>query len=283
MLNEYYKDIDRYLNFSHSRDDIPQIQMDFHLHNLYEVYFFISGDVNYFIEKKVYNLKYGDLLVMNSHEIHKPSFLSKQPYERKLIHFDPSFIQMFAPPGFDLLHCFEKRPKGEFNKISYSKAQFTNILSLFSRLEQAKNSVSGESGLLLLTFFLEFLVELNRCFKGAQQDEVHPNIPEKLIPILDYIDENLESDLTLTSLSKRFFINGSYLSRLFKNSTGSNLHEYIVYKRISRAKTLLSSGNSVTEASLQSGFNDYSNFLKVFKKTVGMSPGQYRMSSGQGN
>lgn len=109
-------------------------------------------------------------------------------------------------------------------------------------------------------------------------NEEHTNIPERLVPILDFIGQHLSEELTLQTLEKEFFINKFYLSRLFKNSIGSNLHEYIIFKRISRAKKLLSEGLNVTETSIQCGFNDYSNFLKLFKRTVGISPGKYNKS-----
>jgi AraC-like DNA-binding protein len=112
--------------------------------------------------------------------------------------------------------------------------------------------------------------------------EDHSNIPEKLIPILDYINENLEGDLSLEFLEKRFYINGSYLSRLFKKSTGSTIHEYIIYKRISKAKKLLAEGSSATEAAFMCGFNDFSNFSRLFKRTVGVSLRQYKTDAKKG-
>jgi len=54
-----------------------------------------------------------------------------------------------------------------------------------------------------------------------------------------------------------------------------NLHEYIIFKRVARAKKLLMEGKSVTETCHLSGFNDYSNFIRTFKRTVGISPGKY--------
>jgi hypothetical protein len=62
--------------------------------------------------------------------------------------------------------------------------------------------------------------------------------PAALIPILDYIDSHLDADLTLGALGRRFYMNPSHLSRLFKKGTGSNIHEFIIYKRISQAKKL---------------------------------------------
>lgn len=277
-MEKYYKDVNSMINYSHIRIENPG-PADFHLHDRYEIYFFLSGNVNYFIEKKVYPLHFGDLLLMNSHEIHKPHFLPGEPYERIVIHFDSSIAQALSSPSFDLLGCFADRPTGEQNRIGLNRKQCDEILKLFGRLEALSGETANGSDVLRLAAFLELLVFINRAFRSTlPPGEAMPHVPEKLAPVLDYIDLNLEGDLSLETLEKHFFLNRFYLSRLFRQVTNSSLHEYIQFKRISRAKRLLAEGCNVTEACVRSGFNDYSNFLRMFRRTVGLSPGQYRKS-----
>lgn len=274
MLEINYVNTVKSIQYGHTRGKAPVI--DFHLHDGYEIYFLLSGDVNYFIEKKVYPIKYGDLFITNNHEIHKPSFQSQAPYERIILQFDPSMVKPFNSPTFDLLHCFVNRPKGEQNKLSLNKNQLEDIMRIFDKFEELDTSSSNGSDILKLIYLVELLVFLNRIFVSTQHVEEHPNVPDKLIPVLDYIDENLEADLSLELLEQRFFINRFHLSRLFKKSTGSNIHQYVIFKRVSKAKKLLSEGFSVTETCALSGFSDYSNFIRTFKKTTGISPGQYK-------
>lgn len=285
MLDFYYKNIEAAIDYGHSVSSGPYPQ-DFHLHDRFEIYLFISGSVNYFIEKKVYPLKFGDLLVMNSHEIHKPSIIPDEPYERIVIHFDPAVPHLFSSPECDLLHCFVNRPIGGQNKISLSRIQTDEIMRLFLRLENMEKSPVGSDAVLKLTFFIELLVYINAVFMENSKQTVdiahtedHFKVSEKLAHILDYLDRNLEGDLTLETLERVFYLDKCYLSRLFKKGTGSNIHEYIIYKRISRARKLLAEGYGVTEACILSGFNDYTNFLRMFKKTVGVPPGQYKKSN----
>lgn len=278
-METYYKGLSKSISYSHTRTEDPK-QVDFHLHDRFEIYFFISGNVNYFIEKKMYSLHYGDLLFMNSHEIHKPSFSPGEPYERVVINFDAVIPQSLSSPSFNLLNCYTNRPLGEQNLISLNRKQCEEILKLFGKMEILGGDSSNGSDILKLASFLELLVFINRVFSNTLPPEDNsPSVPEKLAPILDYIDLNLENDLSLDFLERHFYINRFYLTRLFKKVTSSSLHEYIQYKRISRAKRLLSEGCNVTEACAGSGFNDYSNFLRMFKRTVGISPGQYRKGS----
>ncbi len=93
--------------------------------------------------------------------------------------------------------------------------------------------------------------------------------------ILSYINQNISSPLTLSELSKEFFLSESYICRIFKSATGTTINKYITARRISIAKSLLSDGVSVMTAYEKSGFTDYSAFFKAFTKAVGISPKKY--------
>ena len=76
-------------------------------------------------------------------------------------------------------------------------------------------------------------------------------------------------------LASHFYLSSSYLCRIFKDSTGTTINQYITAKRISRAKVLLAEGHPVAETGSLCGFGDYSNFLKSFTRAVGVSPKKY--------
>lgn len=270
MLNENCPPID-YLRINTSYPNV-----DFHLHEGFEIYFLISGDINYFVEKTVYSVKYGDLIITNNHEIHKPNFLSNKNYERITLIFDPAYIKPFSALDFDLLHCFINRPRGEQNKITLNDEQRENVLRLFHLFEQLTKTPKAGNDILKLGHLLELLVYINRLFLKSEYSDENKSTPPKLIPILDFIDKNLEGDLSLSAIEKKFFLDKFYINRLFKKCTGSTIHDYIIYKRISMAKKLMSGGFTATESCYKSGFNDYSNFSKMFKKTVGISPKSYK-------
>jgi AraC-like DNA-binding protein/mannose-6-phosphate isomerase-like protein (cupin superfamily) len=264
------------LQYRHRRLEHPP-KFDFHLHDRYELYLFLAGDVHYLIEKKVYPLTSGDLLVLNNRELHKPTFRSDTPYENIVIHFEPDVVKLLDSAFcYGLLDCFTNRAVGEQNKIHFHQHQLDEVLALFNRIDALLLQPSEESGLLLTTHFIELLVLLNRAFRQNLSPIVSSAVPEKLAPILDYIEHHLDQTLTLKILEQQFFMNRYYLSRLFRQSTGSTIHEYILLKRIARAKKLLHDGHNVTDACQLSGFNDYSNFIRMFKRIVGLPPGQYR-------
>lgn len=263
--------------YEHNKDLLPT-SFDFHLHDRYEIYFFISGNVNYLVEKNIYPLSSGDLLVMNSKEIHKATFTAPIPYERCTLHFSPSLVYQLNTDAFNLLRCFEDRPSGEHNRIQLSYDKKNELLRLFKRIEELQASQISGYDVLTLCCLVEILVLINTAFSSNETYKSNISLPSKLTPILEYIDSNLDGDLSLQALEAKFYINRYYLCRLFKSFTGSSIHEYILYKRVSRAKMLLSEGVSVTDTCMGCGFGDYSNFIRSFKNITGITPGKFAKS-----
>lgn len=98
--------------------------------------------------------------------------------------------------------------------------------------------------------------------------------------IKTYIEEHLSESLTLTTISRLVNYNETYISRLFKQLTGMGLSEYISNARIQKAKYLLSTTNkSMQSIASEIGFDTAQYFSIVFKKTVGISPSEYRRTS----
>ncbi|MBP1992482.1 helix-turn-helix transcriptional regulator [Paenibacillus eucommiae] len=276
-MRELYANLHQAINYRHSVTHTPP-GVEFHQHlELFEIYFFISGNVHYFIEKQVYPLQYGDLLLLNSSELHKATFQSNHRYEVIVIHFSPAVIVPLCSDRFDLLACFLNRPPGEQNRMRFSTQQLEELLLIFERLEAYNKPEAAEgSEILYVAAFMELLVFLNRAFTSQLHGEEPPPIPGKLSTLLHYIDLHLDQDLSLDTLEHIVFMNRSYLCRLFKKHTGRTIHEHILFKRIARAKALLKAGSNVTDACQLSGFNDYSNFIRTFKKAVGLPPRQYQ-------
>ena len=95
--------------------------------------------------------------------------------------------------------------------------------------------------------------------------------------ITRYLQEHLAEDISLSVLAEQFHLNSQYISQLFKSEIGVNFLAYLTNIRMERAKKLLlSTSLSVAEVAEQSGYGDYRVFTKVFKKSEGITPSQYR-------
>lgn len=247
----------------------------FHLHRNCEIYFAHSGVERYLVENNIYPAAFGDLFITNETEMHMPYITAGAVYERTYIQFSPTVVQAFNTPAFNLLHCLYNRPRGQHNKISLEPEQVQEVCRLFNQIERVSHMEHDEGPTLKLIYFIELLITINRAFLGQTQTKPVSRIHAKLVPVLDYIDGHLADKLTLDIMENKFYISKFYLSHLFKKNIGVGVQEYIRYKRISKAKELLSKGLTVTEVCQATGFNDYSNFIRTFKSIVGVSPGQY--------
>ncbi len=95
--------------------------------------------------------------------------------------------------------------------------------------------------------------------------------------IFEYIDENLDKDISLEELAGNVYLNPTYFSNLFYKQMGIRPIEYLTRKRIEQAQLLLlSSDESVQRIAKAVGFKEPSYFSRVFKKRTGLSPLQYR-------
>lgn len=95
--------------------------------------------------------------------------------------------------------------------------------------------------------------------------------------ILIYVNEHFYKELSIHSLSQKYFINPSYISHLFKKVTGETFTEYLSKLRISQACDMLKHSDlPVGEIGEKVGFNDYFYFTRIFKKVMGKTPTQHR-------
>lgn len=96
--------------------------------------------------------------------------------------------------------------------------------------------------------------------------------PKAMSMVVEYIHDNITSDISLDALAVTAKVSKYHFLRLFKNHTGLTPHQYIIAKRICKAKTLVLEGESLSLAGLHAGFSDQSHFIRSFRKIYGYSP-----------
>ncbi|WNS46784.1 AraC family transcriptional regulator [Paenibacillus sp. MMS20-IR301] len=98
----------------------------------------------------------------------------------------------------------------------------------------------------------------------------------------NYIFNHLYEEIPLSRLAELAGLNASYLSRLFKEETGTAISDYIQQERIEEAKRLMAlPGLTLSDIASRLHFNDQSYFTKVFKRYTGHTPGQYKRDTGR--
>jgi AraC-like DNA-binding protein len=110
-----------------------------------------------------------------------------------------------------------------------------------------------------------------------------PAVPlaRHLLRVRDLIDRAYAQQLNLDALARSAAVSPSYFSRSFKTAFGETPHQYLISRRLERAKALLRSGElSVTEVCLAVGFTSLGSFSSQFRRVVGDTPSGYRDRGG---
>ena len=252
-------------------------KVDIHLHDFYEIYMALSNNLKYFIEGNVYELSRGDIIITNNLEVHRPQVTNSDPYERRYIQFKPQAFSHLLSSHYNPLRIFTGRKPGNGNKIGYSLYKNSPITDYMDAISELHKVNDPKNQLLIYSYMIQLLVKLGDIYESNRQTlQIVKPVDERVLRMLNRIEENYKTDIQLKSLCDALFVDKFYMSHLFKDATGFTIFEYIQSKRVQHAKKLIIEGTPITEVCYACGFQDYSNFYKTFKKIVNQSPKKYR-------
>lgn len=227
-----------------------------HCHSSYELYYFISGDVKYMVEGKLYTPSPKSILLLKPGAIHGVINNSQELYFRYAFHFYAGLVSaelreaLFSPFYGDSIY---------FEQVDLIDS-FDKVLASWEMPKQLRS-------LVLSCRFQSLLTEL------LPLSQVPPQQLDQLAyRIILYINDNLAGNLSLDAISHAFFMSKSQLNRIFKSSLNITIGNYIALKRSAYARELLLRGKSAAEAAAASGFKDYSTFYRTYRKQMGHSP-----------
>ncbi|MFT3749186.1 MAG: AraC family transcriptional regulator [Agriterribacter sp.] len=168
----------------------------------------------------------------------------------------------------------------QFNQYHFhNDNDVSDLINKLIRICRSESLVKNIYADLNLKELLIRLVQSQYLQQISKDSESNSN-SGRLQFILDYIRNHISDKILVDDLSVKAYMNRSAFFKLFKDQFGITPVDYINRERVKLAKHLLSDSNlSVTEISWQSGFNDPNYFVRLFKKTEGITPGAYRAVS----
>jgi AraC-like DNA-binding protein/mannose-6-phosphate isomerase-like protein (cupin superfamily) len=245
----------------------------YHRHDGYEIYLFLKGNILFYQEDHCYVLSAGDLILLAPSRLHRVVSDTDSDYERIVISIAPAFLDALSTENTDLKACFVAK-EAMSRPITLNEEQISRFKTYSEELAHALLRQEYGWDIRARICASELLLLVNECQKNISSA---PNVmPDIVKYVMRYIQENLTTQISLENLAKSHYMSRTQVSRIFKKHTGLTLRNYILDQRIQRAKQLLMTDKNVSEACYDSGFADYSNFIRSFKKGVGMSPGQYK-------
>ena len=249
----------------------PQTQVDYHYHEFCKILLLLSGSGEYYVDGQRYLLQAGDIVLLNSHSIHRPEMDAGAPCERIIIYIDPGFLQRNSTEKCDLLSVFNEE-RGHVLRLPEGRRK--KLFQLAAGLEESLTDPEFGQDILSSTGLLHLLVELGRARQRDDAFDAGSMMPhsDRIRQIIRYIDSHLSEDLNIDELAQQFFISKFHMMRLFRQETGTTVHLYLTQKRLMQARALIDSGMRATEACYRSGFRSYSSFTRACAKYLGTTP-----------
>ena len=230
-----------------------------HYHNLYEIYYLISGKCNFFVDDKTYEVVEGDLILIPAGVIHKTNY-SREEHARIVIECSPKFIPESVKSSMkNMVHLYRNE--------SASK----DIYGILKKIEDEHhiNDEYTPESLHALMELLFFCIMRNQNNVGITESK-----NRMVESVASYIKDNYNTDISLSAMAHEHFVSPEHLSRTFKRETGFGFNEFITLVRLQHAESMLKDrGNkSISEIAYCCGFNDSNYFSNKFKKMYGVSP-----------
>ncbi len=256
--------------FSYSLSNMMNSTHQIHCHSVYEIYYFVEGDVDYLVEGNLYRPAPNSILLLSPHVFHGVKVRSDNPYRRFTLHFHPDLLQ---PDRRQLLlTAFPSNDKHTRREVYYEKLNGTQLGSFFEALKNLAEQSDPLKQQLLPTYIEAILAQLTIICQTQSPVQVEARTSQIITDIIAYLNDHLTEHITLDQLSEHFNISKHYMNRAFRKAAGTTVFDYLIYKRIIFAKQLMINGSTAAEAARRSGFRDYTVFYRAYRKHLGHSP-----------
>lgn len=250
-----------------------------HFHQFYEIHILLNDRASHIIEGDYYSLQPYDIVLLPPSLLHKTEYPTGGDHRRLIVDFrfpadDPSMQEM-------LRQCLApfRTPIPIFRFNGEIRAQaFAHLNEIFSL---GKQPMTPLNELAIHCQFLQFLcvIARNAGENTYEPQELSDSITHKVYSVTSYIHRHYATELSLESLSKKFFISPYYLSHQFRRVTGFSLISYIQITRVRNAQQLLLyTDMKIADITTSCGFTSFSQFNRVFNKFCHTSPSQFRVN-----
>lgn len=233
-----------------------------HIHDCYEIYFNVSGDVSFFVNNKLYPIKKGDVIFARGGEVH---FCV---YNRPILH-EYFCVWINSDRNSAVTEFIERNLKKNFISCGDLGEDISNLLFKMNNVPSSDDRFEDTVNLLRLLILISE--------RREKQTPPPPSIlPIELQRIVDDISENFAEISGVNDILKRHYISQATLNRRFRKYMQISPRAFLEDKKLAYARQLLLCGVSVTDACFNAGFSDCSRFITVFKRKFGETPHKYK-------
>ena len=273
-----YKDPDEYKFHVHFSDwSITQN----HGHEFIEFAYILKGSMEHTVNGQLYAAQAGDYFIVDHGIKHSYKRTSKESLFIVNFLFYPEFIDrnLAGHKYFDdVLNSYMlKLSRKTLQSSPTGKTLHDESGHIRGIVEEIINEYENKNhGFIeyIRCRFVEILILTIRKIGKKEHSHIQS---DTIINIIKYLNENYAQKLRLSDIAKKFGYTPEYLSKKFSTETGMRFLNYLQRVRVEQSCRLLeSSGDKISEIALAVGYDDIKYFNKLFKKTLGLTPGEYR-------
>lgn len=253
-----------------------------HWHEEFEIILVVRGSATFMIDEQCIERKSGQFLFINCGQLHSAYSSDPEGCEYHALVMNYSFLNSLSNDICQSLYInpIALKQKLFINIIDHDKTLLLQISSYFNHITEklTRKNIGYElyvKGSILM--LISLLAENGCIIDNHQISTVRALKMDKIKKVIDYIAANYNDTISIDVLSKLTDLNKYNFCRFFKRYSGMTPIEYLNFYRINKACNLLENNScSVTDAALQTGFQNMSYFAKVFKKYKNVAPSLVR-------
>ena len=244
-----------------------------HCHSFYEIYYVDRGNCRFMVENNIYDLRQGDFLLIPPDILHYTRYLDG-PCKKYGIYFRNNDISQQAAAAMPGGSAFFQ----ETRIFQLPDAHHYQVELLLERMLTEEKIEDSRTEAMLYLQLQELLLFCSRNCSFLQ--EIPANIrttDRQIVLAARYISDHYMEPISAADIASAAGFSPNYLSKRFREAAGIGVHEYLMFVRLQHAALdLVSTGDSITEIALRSGFSDSNYFKDAFKKKYGITPSAYR-------
>ena len=261
-----------------------KLVVDAHYHEYIELLYCQEGSFKTVLDGVSHQFSKGDLVIINSNEVHYVQSLALNLSNYIVIRFNSEILYTTAQTLFEAKYVLPFTMKSSTHQKVFTQEEISGtalpwlLKSVLQEdrdkkygFELAIRTYLGEIFLWILRNWHEKGLDLN-IGNGLDQD-----VMERLVKVFDYVDNHYDEPIGIEDMAKLCGMSYSYFSRFFKKAMNRNFSDYVNHIRVAKAEYMIATTDiSITDIAMEVGFSTASYFIEQFKRIKGMTPKQFR-------
>lgn len=262
-------------------DDFPHFTYPWHFHSEFEIVYILKSSGKRFVADSIETFKEGDITLLGANLPHfwknenLNDDLSPMRVNAIVVQFHNGFFreEISTYPEF---HRISELLKRASRGIHFSPSSSEKLGKMLKRLLKL-------NGLDRMLYFIKLLDTMARTenyrilASKAYHLEEHKELNSRLEKVMHFINTNYQRKITQEEIAVKIGMNTAAFCRYFREKTGKGFIFFVNEMRIGYAcKLLIENHLSISQICFESGFNNLSNFNRMFKRQTGFTPGEYQ-------